>query len=129
MRDQARERLIIGSLALVATLLAVAPWWLRYAANPAPLVSATVLAAVLVVAALLAKWRRVSQAAAFALAAGAWALLSPLLFGFWDEPAAFWSHITAGVAALLLSAGEIDLQNREARTEGPDAPGRSEERS
>lgn len=104
-----RERLIIGSLALVAALLAATPWWLRYAGAEAPLASASVLSVILIVAALLATWHQLRTAAAVALAAGGWAMLSPILFGFWDQPAAFWSHMLAGAAALLLAAWEADL--------------------
>lgn len=122
MPNQSRERLIVGSLALVAIVLALTPWWLRYADSPGPLASASVLAVVLIGAALLAANHRVRHAASLALAGGAWAMLSPIVLGFWDLPTAFWSHMIAGFAAILLSAGETDLFEPSARPARDDRP-------
>lgn len=106
---QARERWIIASLALVAVMLAASPWLVGFADATAPLISATVLALILAAAAFLARSHRFSHAASVALATGGWSMLSPFLWGFWDHGAAFWSHLVAGAAAVMLSVREVEL--------------------
>lgn len=109
MREsQTRERLTIGSLLLAAAMLALIPWWPAYGDDPAPFVSSGILAAVLLLAAILARHGRVRDAASIALAGGAWAMLSPILLAFWHQAVPFWSHMLAGIVALLLSAREAD---------------------
>jgi hypothetical protein len=107
-KSHSRERLTIGSFLLAAAMLALIPWWPAYGDDPAPFVSSSILAVVLLLAAILAHHGRVRDAASIALAAGAWALLSPILLAFWDQAVPFWSHIVAGIVALLLSAREAD---------------------
>lgn len=123
--NHSRERLIVGSLVLVAVVLALTPWSLRYSADPTAPISASIIAGLLALAALLAQWHRVRPAASFALAAGAWAMLSPLVFGFWDQPAAFWSHVVAGILAVLLSIGETQIE-RDAAAKLAAEPGEDE---
>jgi hypothetical protein len=122
-KEKHRTRLIIGCLALVAAMLAAAPWWLRFDGGRAPLASATILAALLIIAAGLALRHHLRAAASLALSAGAWSMLSPILFGFWDLPAAFWSHVLAGWAAAIIAVWETDEEERDraARQEPPGA--------
>lgn len=125
---QARERWIIASLALVAVMLAASPWLFGFADAIAPLVSATVLALILAAAAFLARWHRFSHASSVALAAGAWSMLSPFLWGFWNIGAAFWSHLAAGAAAILLSVREVELEQLTGSAPGVD-PKRQDNRT
>ena len=46
------------------------------------------------------------------MAAGAWSLVVPILFGFHDDGPAFWTHVTAGVLSMLIGIGGLEIASR-----------------
>jgi hypothetical protein len=38
----------------------------------------------------------------FAMGLGTWSMVAPLVLGFYDDAPAFWTHVVAGLIALLI---------------------------
>ena len=84
------------------------PWLFGFSGEIGPAVSASVIGALLALLGLAAAAELKQWAAGGAMAVGAWSLVSPILLGFHDQPA-FWSHVAAGVVAMLIGVATAEL--------------------
>ena len=112
MFDWLNKRLLAILLALSGAWLLVAPVLFPAGYGPSAELSGTVIGVVLMLAAVGLGYGSLDFWSRFALGAGTWTLVAPILFGFHDPGASFWSHIAVGFAALLIGVGGHELMTR-----------------
>lgn len=103
---------LAGALLLSGCGLLISPWLLGFAAHAAPTISASIIAAGLLVLFFCATSGFADQAYPAALGLGAWSMVSPTIFNFPELGEAFWAHVTAGALAMLISIVWHDRTNR-----------------
>jgi hypothetical protein len=104
-----------GALLMTAFGLAGAPWLFGFQADTAATASASVIAVLLALLFVAAAVDDFDWASAGALATGAWSMVAPVVFGFHHHQAALWTHVAAGLLAMLIGIGAAELDRRRAR--------------
>jgi hypothetical protein len=100
-------------LALSGAWLLTAPALFDATYDPGAVLGGAVIGTVLILAAVGIAYGSLDFWSRFALGLGTWALVAPILFGFYDGGPSFWSHIAAGLTALLVGVAGHDLLVRQ----------------
>ena len=112
MFDWLNKRILAIALALSGVWLLVAPVLFAAAYDHSAELSGAVIGLVLLLTAVGLGYGSLDFWSRFALGVGTWTLVAPILFGFYDPGASFWSHMAAGFAALLIGVGGHELMAR-----------------
>lgn len=91
VRWQDRVNLVLG------LWLMLSPYLLGYAGNGSATANATAAGAVVTLFAVAALWRPQHWEEWTNLGVSLWIIVAPFLLGFWDVPAAAWTHMATGL--------------------------------
>ena len=122
MFDWLSKRILAIALALSGALLLVAPVLFGTTFEPSAELSGAVIGVVLILAGVGLGYGSLDFWSRLALGVGTWTLVTPILFGFDDRSPSFWSHMLAGLIALIVGVGGHELM---ARRKAPLAEDRS----
>lgn len=99
--------LMIGMIVAGLGLL-IAPMLVGPAYAPAEL-SSGIIGAVMLLVGIGLRYGSAEWWSSFALGIGTWSMVAPIALGFYHEGPAFWSHVAAGLASLLIGVGGHEL--------------------
>lgn len=106
---------VAASLAAAGAAVLLLPVLLGFGLPSAGAISSNVIGVVMLLSAAGVAYGNLALWSALALGGGAWTLIAPVAFGFYDGGEAFWTHMAAGFAWILAGLAGHELVARQTR--------------
>lgn len=110
------RRILALSLGIAGVAVFLLPILLGFDLPSMGAISSNTIGVVMMLTAVGIGYGNLAFWSAFALGAGAWTLVAPVVLGFYDGSEAFWTHMAAGFIWMLIGLAGHELLARRARS-------------
>lgn len=115
MLDRVNRMIVAAMLGTFGAAVLLAPAIFRFELPSAGATSSSLIGVVMMLAAVGIGYGNLSLWSAISLGGGAWTLIAPVAFGFYDGGEAFWTHMVAGLAWMLAGLAGHELLARQSQ--------------
>lgn len=115
MLNRLSRRHVAVSLAAAGAAVLLLPVLLSLGLPSIGAISSNSIGVVMMLSAVGIGYGNLALWSALALGGGAWTLIAPVAFGFYDGGPAFWTHMAAGFAWMLAGLAGHEVLKRRAR--------------
>lgn len=114
MLNRLERRHVAAALGVAGAAVVILPVLLSLGLPSIGAISSNSVGVVMMLSAVGIGYGNLALWSALALGGGAWTLIAPVAFGFYDGGAAFWTHMAAGFAWMLAGLAGHELLQRQA---------------